>query len=76
MHRVSTAERVASGRIGVRTGLRSEHPLPPTYLTWLDVADDGRYLAYRRYRDLHIEPADKLRLIDAIDAMATAVAHD
>ncbi|GEM29868.1 hypothetical protein NN3_08750 [Nocardia neocaledoniensis NBRC 108232] len=76
MHRLATATRVASGRIESRGGLHNERPAPPRYLTWLDVACDGRYLTYRRYRDLHLEPAGKQRLIDAIDAIATVAAHD
>ncbi|MEU4708634.1 hypothetical protein AB0G00_19575 [Nocardia salmonicida] len=76
MHRLTAAERAAYGRIEVRVGLHAERPTPPRYLTWLDVADDGRYLTYQRYRDLHIEPADKQRLIDAIEAIVSAGSHD
>ncbi|MFD4433532.1 ESX secretion-associated protein EspG [Nocardia sp. NPDC058497] len=75
MHRLTETRRTASGHIEARVGLHTERPTPARYLTWLDVADDGRYLTYRRYQDLHIEPAGKQRLIDAIEAIATSGAH-
>ncbi|WP_336084202.1 hypothetical protein [Nocardia sp. SSK8] len=31
--------------------------------------DDGRCLSYHRFRDLHIEPTNKDRLIEAISAL-------
>ncbi|MFD6394790.1 hypothetical protein [Nocardia sp. NPDC060259] len=76
MHRLTETRRTASGHVEARAGLHAEHPTPARHLTWLDVADDGRYLSYRRYQDLHIEPASKQRLIDAIEAIATAGAHE
>lgn len=75
MHRLAETRRTASGHIEARVGLHAERATSARHLTWLDVADDGRYLTYRRYRDLHIEPAGKQRLIDAIEAIATADAH-
>lgn len=66
MSRLSRMKRTAGGYIEVRTGMH-EHPGSPAYyLGWFDIADDGRYLHYRRYNDLHIESADKQRLITAI----------
>lgn len=67
MHTLATANRVAAGYIEARTG--TDERVRARYLTWFDVADDGRYLTYRRYRDLHIEPVAKDRLIDAISAL-------
>ncbi|MFC9964866.1 hypothetical protein ACFVH4_11545 [Nocardia ignorata] len=75
MHRLTEAKRAAGGRIEIRTGLQSTRPGPTSYLTWLDVCDDGRYLSYRRYQDLHIEPAGKQRVIDAIEAAASIGVH-
>ncbi|MFC4375858.1 hypothetical protein ACFO5K_17300 [Nocardia halotolerans] len=76
MHRLTRAERVAAGRIEVRARLHTERAAPARYLSWFDVAGDGRYLSYRRYQDLHIEPAGKQRVIDAIEAIATVGARD
>ncbi|MEV6214858.1 ESX secretion-associated protein EspG [Nocardia sp. NPDC051833] len=75
MHRLTASPRAASGYIEARVGLHAERATPARYLTWLDVTDDGRYLSYRRFQDLHIEPAGKQRLIDAIEAIATAPAR-
>ncbi|MFC4126027.1 hypothetical protein [Nocardia rhizosphaerae] len=70
MHRLSAAARVAGGRIEIKGRSHAASATAAQYLSWLDVADDGRYLSYRRYQDLHIEPADKQRVIAAIDAIA------
>lgn len=67
MHSLASADRVAAGYIEARTGASDR--LRSRYLTWFDVRDDGRYLSYHRFRDLHIEPANKDRLIDAISAL-------
>ncbi|MBC7304862.1 MAG: hypothetical protein H5T78_28430 [Nocardia sp.] len=71
MHKLAGAGRAAAGYLEVTTGAG-----PARYLTWFDVKDDGRYLTYRRFRDLHIEPADKDRLIGAINDLCAPVEAD
>ncbi|MFE3543729.1 ESX secretion-associated protein EspG [Nocardia sp. NPDC059177] len=61
MHKLARAKRDSAGHIEIRTGTD-----PARYLTWFDVSGDGRYLTYRNYRDLHIEPVGKNELISAI----------
>ncbi|ONM50599.1 ESX secretion-associated protein EspG [Nocardia donostiensis] len=63
MRRLLKAPRDGSGHIEARHGLHDRTPLPPSYLSWFDVTDDGRYLYRQRYRDFHIDPIshDELR---------------
>lgn len=67
--RLSRAPRTSAGYIEVRTGLHEHPEAPARYLGWFDVAGDGRYLHYRSYQDLHIEPVDKERLVVAVDRL-------
>ncbi|MFI5499698.1 ESX secretion-associated protein EspG [Nocardia asteroides] len=76
MDRLAKAERASSGYIEAKVGLHAPRATPARYLTWIDVAEDGRYLTYRRYQDLHIEPVGKQRLIDAIEGIAVPASHD
>ncbi|APE37409.1 hypothetical protein BOX37_29675 [Nocardia mangyaensis] len=76
MHTVAAAERTAAGHIEARVGTDTDHPTPARYLTWFDVDGDGRYLTYRWYRDLHIEPVGKDRLIEAISTLGARPASD
>lgn len=71
MHSLAAASREAAGYIEARAG--TDNRVPARYLTWFDVEGDGRYLTYHRYRDLHIEPVAKDRLVDAIAILG---AHD
>ncbi|UGT45076.1 ESX secretion-associated protein EspG [Nocardia yamanashiensis] len=53
----------ARGDIAVHRNLRTDHPAPPRYLHWFDIANDGRYTVEHRKGELRISPCspDTLR---------------
>ncbi|GGK65637.1 ESX secretion-associated protein EspG [Nocardia camponoti] len=64
--RLTRARRHRSGHIEV-------HPrpgAPANYLTWFDVTGDGRYLSYHHYNEVHLRPADKSVVVEAILKLA------
>ncbi|WP_328388083.1 ESX secretion-associated protein EspG [Nocardia sp. NBC_00416] len=56
MRRLLKAPRAGSGFLEARHGLRAEQPAEPRYLSWFDIAEDGRYIYRHRYQDFHIDP--------------------
>ena len=51
----------AEGHIRIESGLHRTTPAPPLYYTWIDVADDGRYLI-RAGDDVHLVPAGRQQI--------------
>ncbi|MBO0853837.1 MAG: ESX secretion-associated protein EspG [Nocardia sp.] len=50
------APRTSEGHIEVRADRHADRPWPPTYMSWFDVTDDGRYTYAHRHGDLQITP--------------------
>ncbi|WP_227980523.1 ESX secretion-associated protein EspG [Nocardia spumae] len=51
----------AEGHIRIEAGLDRATPPAPLYYTWIDVAEDGRYLL-KAGDEVHIVPADRLQI--------------
>jgi hypothetical protein len=51
----------AEGHIRIESGLDRATPPPPLYYTWIDVADDGRYLI-KAGDEVHIVPASRQQI--------------
>lgn len=51
----------AEGHIRIEGGLDRQRPPAPLYYTWIDVADDGRYLI-KAGEDIHIVPASRQQI--------------
>jgi hypothetical protein len=60
------APRTGRGHIEVRIDRHSARPHPPRYISWFDVAGDGRYTYTRSYGDFHIDPCGTTELEQAI----------
>ncbi|MGW6335781.1 ESX secretion-associated protein EspG [Nocardia rhamnosiphila] len=75
MRRLLKAPRAGSGFLEARHRLREPDPPPPRYLSWFDVADDGRYIYRHRYQDFHIDPISHAELSREIDRLAST-GHD
>ncbi|WP_030522157.1 ESX secretion-associated protein EspG [Nocardia rhamnosiphila] len=75
MRRLLKAPRAGSGFLEARHRLREADPPPPRYLSWFDVADDGRYIYRHRYQDFHIDPISHAELSREIDRLAST-GHD
>lgn len=56
MRRMLKAPRAGSGFLQACHRLRDPQPPEPRYLSWFDIADDGRYVYRHRYQDFHIDP--------------------
>ena len=54
MKKLLKAPRAGAGHIEVRCGLQDSRPYPPQYLSWFDVAGDGRYTYRQQYNEFRI----------------------
>ncbi|MGW0182224.1 ESX secretion-associated protein EspG [Nocardia sp. NPDC003345] len=70
MRRLLKAPRSGSGFLEARHRLRDPSPPPPRYLSWFDVAADGRYIYYHQYQDFHIVPISHEEMRREIDRLA------
>lgn len=59
IRRLLAAQHVARGAVRIETRLHDDQPPPATYLSWIDVLDDGRYIVRNTDHDTGITPADK-----------------
>lgn len=66
MRRLLKAPRAGSGFLQARHRLRDPQPPEPRYLSWFDVADDGRYIYQHRYHDFHLDPVSHDELKHAL----------
>lgn len=69
MRRMLKAPRAGSGFLQARHRLRDPEPPEPRYLSWFDIADDGRYVYRHRYQDFHIDPVSHDELKRALTQM-------
>lgn len=69
MRRLLKAPRAGSGFLEARHRLREPEPPPPRYLSWFDIADDGRYIYRHRYQDFHIDPVSHADLRASIERL-------
>ncbi len=57
MKKLLKAPQAGAGHIEVRCGLQDSRPYPPQYLSWFDVAGDGRYTYRQQYNEFRIDPS-------------------
>lgn len=72
MRRLLKAPRAGSGFLEARHRLREPVPPPARYLSWFDVAGDGRYVYGHRYQDFHIAPVSPADLRREVERLLTA----
>lgn len=59
------------GHIEVRHGLRTPNPAPPKYLSWIDIANDGRYTYRAVGRAIEVTPCSPATLIRELTHLLT-----
>ncbi|MBO0853446.1 MAG: ESX secretion-associated protein EspG [Nocardia sp.] len=63
IRRLLSKRHTAEGHIRIEAGLDQPTPAPTLYYTWIDVADDGRYLL-RAGEEVYITPANRRQIAE------------